>query len=81
VTMSDAIELIYSTDGSRRIVLFRRADGTFGFREEYHYKNDFDTDNVFEGWASLPPHASFYDSLETARREAIYDVSWQANHK
>ena len=53
--MSDVIELIYSKDGSRRIALFQRADGTFGFREESHYTNDFDKDNVFEGWASLPP--------------------------
>jgi hypothetical protein len=78
--MSDAVELIYSKDGSRRIALFQRADGTFGSREEYHYTNDFDKDNVFEGWASLPSYASFYDSLETARREAILGVSWQTGH-
>ena len=80
MTMSDAIELIYSKDGNRRIALFQMTDGAFGFREEYHYTSDFDKDNVFEGWASLPPHASFYDSLETARREAIFGVSWQAVH-
>jgi hypothetical protein len=45
----DPAELICSRGGSGRVALFQRADGTFGFREECHYTNDFDKGNVFKG--------------------------------
>lgn len=74
--MSEALETIYALDGKRRVVIFRRTDGSFSYREEYHYINDYDKDHVFEGWAELPPGKSIYNSLETARREVVAKFSW-----
>jgi hypothetical protein len=38
--MSDIIETIFSSDGKRRVVILCRSDGSFGYREEYDYRND-----------------------------------------
>ena len=77
--MDDALERIYSSDRQRRIVIFRRDDGLFAYREEYHWVNDYDKDKPFEGWAKLPPGRSFFDSLEVARREVAARVPWVAD--
>jgi hypothetical protein len=74
--MSDAIETVYSMDRKRRLVIFRRPDGLFAYREEYHYVNDYDKGNVFEGWAKFPPGKSYFDNIETARREAVSRAPW-----
>ena len=74
--MSEAIEEIYSEDRARRIVLFRRSTGSFGYREEYVFRNDYFPDDVIEGWASIGECASHYDCIETAKADAMVSVSW-----
>jgi hypothetical protein len=67
------METIYNADRKRRIVIFRRESGTYGYREEYHYKNEL---AQAEGWASLGGRACYYEDLETAKREAVENVTW-----
>ncbi len=71
--MSENAEFIYSADGQRRVVILRLAAGQYSYREEYHYHSE-----SAEGWASLGGRASYYDSLETARREVVFNVPWLA---
>ena len=73
--MNETVETLYNDAGTRRVVIFRRPSGTYGYREERHYKND-----VAEGWASLAGRACYWDSLETARREVAVNVPWLAKH-
>jgi hypothetical protein len=69
------VETIYASDRKRRVVIFRRDSGTYGYREEYHYKNDLAR---VEGWASLGGRACYYEDLETAKRELVENVAWLA---
>jgi hypothetical protein len=78
--MSDALETIYSSDRKRRIVIYKRDDGLFAYREEYHWINDYDKDRPFEGWAKLPPGRSYFASLDVARREVIARVGWPVDN-
>lgn len=74
----EPVEIIYSGDRMRRVVIFRRPSGTFGYREERHYKDDLART---EGWASLGGRASCYEDLETAKREVVENVLWLAKQK
>ncbi len=71
----DLIEAIYSEDQKRRVVIFRRASGTYGYREEYNYRNELAQE---EGWASVGGHPCYYESLEIAKREVAENVIWLA---
>ena len=70
---SSPIDTLYSTDGKRRIVIFRRESGTFGYREERYFQNDIANT---EGWASLEGRSCYWDTLETAKREISENVTW-----
>jgi hypothetical protein len=72
------VETIYDTDRKRRVVIFRRDSGSYGYREEYHHKNDL---AEIEGWASLGGRACYYEDLETAKRELVENVPWLAERK
>ena len=69
----ESVETIYDAAQKRRVVIFRRPTGTFGYREERHFKN-----TAAEGWASLGGRACYYEDLETAKREVVENVSWLA---
>ena len=69
------VETIYSEDQKRRIVIFRRQSGTYGYREEYHYKNELAHE---AGWSPLSGRACHYEDLQTAKREVIENVPWLA---
>jgi len=71
----ETVDTLYNDAHNRRVVILRRPTGTYGYREEYHYKNE-----VAEGWASLGGRACYWDSLETARREGAGNVSWLPKH-
>jgi hypothetical protein len=74
--MSEVVDAVYSRDGNRRVLIERRADGAFCYREEYHYKND--QANV-EGWADLGGcYASRFATLEIAMHELPYNFMWIA---
>ena len=69
--MVEPVEFIYSRDRERRVVILRHPSGSYGYKEELHFKNE-----TAEGWAPLYSPPSFYDSLETARREIRHNVPW-----
>ena len=74
--MNETVEEIYSEDKLRRIVIFKRLSGSWGWRAEYFYRNDYFPENVIERWYSLGENASYYDSLETAKAEATAKSDW-----
>jgi 8-oxo-dGTP pyrophosphatase MutT (NUDIX family) len=74
----EPVEIIYAGDRMRRVVIFRRPSGTFGYREERHYKNEL---AGTEAWASVGGHACHYEDLETAKREVVENVPWLAKQK
>jgi hypothetical protein len=70
------IRTLNSTDGRRRILLFRRPDGHFGFEEQYWYE-DFDEGKLIaKGWASPHTPSSIFETLEIAEREAKAHYHW-----
>ena len=75
---NEPVEIIYAADRRRRVVIFRRPSGSYGYREERHYKNDL---AGTEGWASLGGRSSHYEDLETAKREVVENVTWLATPK
>lgn len=72
------VEIIYAADRKRRVVIFRRPSGSYGYREDRQYKNDLAST---EGWASLGGRSSHYEDLETAKREVVENVTWLARPK
>ena len=71
--MIEPVEFIYSRDGKRRIVIFRHASDAYSYKEERHFKNE-----AAEGWAPLYSPPSFYDTLETLKREIRFSIPWLA---
>lgn len=76
--MHKTIEHIYSGDKTRRIAIFRRPSGSFGYQEEYLFRNDYFPDEIVEGWSQLGECASHYDRVETATADAMASVPWVA---
>jgi hypothetical protein len=74
----EPLEIIYADDPERRVVIFKRPLGTYGYRQERHYTND---QAKAEGWASVGGRACYYEDLETARREVVENIPWLAKHK
>jgi hypothetical protein len=74
----EPVEIIYAADRRRRVVIFRRASGSYGYREERYYKNDL---AGTEGWASLGGRSCHYEDLATAKREVVENVTWLATPK
>ena len=74
----ESLELIYAANRLRRVVIFRRPCGSYGYREERYYKNDL---AGTECWASLVGRSSHYEDLETAKREVIENIPWLAQPK
>jgi len=70
----EVVEVIYDPTRNRRAVIFRRSSGTYGYREEKHFKNE-----VAEGWRSLGGRVCHWDMLETAKRELPANVTWLAS--
>lgn len=66
-------ETIYDAAQKRRVVLFRRDDGTFGFQEER-----FSSDPLEQCWLPFVERRSECrcDSLESAMREARGRIDW-----
>jgi hypothetical protein len=68
----EPVEITYAADRTRRVVIFRRPSGSYGYREERHYRNDL---AGTEGWASLGGRSCHYEDLETAKREVVENVT------
>lgn len=75
---SKVIKTLDSTDGRRRILLFQRPNGYFGFVEQYWYENVYEGKLVAEGWASLYTPSSVFETVEVAEREAKALYHWVA---
>ncbi|WP_157256016.1 hypothetical protein [Pelomonas sp. Root1217] len=73
--MNSVVHTIDSSSGKRRLQVVRRADGLFGYQEQYCYTNAL---AGVDRWASLPPTSSLFESLEAAVREAPYLFEWLA---
>ena len=57
---------IYDHDEERRVVIFRRGDGTFFYQEEYFSRHEYEM-----CWVPKKQQAiGFYDCQETALQEA-----------
>jgi hypothetical protein len=66
------IRTITRTDGQRRVDIFRRADGLYGFAEMAHYQNPLGGGS----WAPLLSYATVVDSPDAAEREARASIPW-----
>jgi hypothetical protein len=73
--MNSVVHTIDSSTGKRRLQVMRRADGLFGYQEQYRYANSL---AGVDRWTSLPPTSSLFESLEAAVREAPYHFQWLA---
>jgi hypothetical protein len=72
------VKSIASDDGQRRVDIFKRDDGFFGFVELKHYRRP--KDDVWsppEYWAPVgSPFSSISETLEIAEREAQATIAW-----
>jgi hypothetical protein len=82
--MSDVVlETIERPDGTKRILVVRRADGCHSYRAQFQNdEGEFDatpwpTGYPKEaGWGPPGPYLGIYDSAETAKWEALGNVEW-----
>ena len=66
----EVVKTVHHPDGDRKVEIFRRADGSFGFEAWKFLKDE-------NAWAITGPHSiSFIETLERAEREARERVSW-----
>jgi hypothetical protein len=66
------VKVIYDDSRKRRVFIFQRDDGSFGFCEERWEDNSYGA-----GWIPAGPHSECrVDSLETAIRELKGRVEW-----
>ena len=65
------IQTLLHPDGRRRVDIFQRDDGTFGFEEQQY-------DSQQQAWYPVTNHRSIpiLDSEETARNEAKHRIDW-----
>lgn len=73
--MNNVVHTINSSTGKRRLQVVQRADGLFGYQEQYCYTNAL---AGVERWASLPPTSSLFENLQAAVREAPCHFEWLA---
>ena len=72
------VKSILSADGQRRVDIFKRDDGFFGFVELNHYQRE-EGDNWSSPsyWAPAgPPFQSITETIEIAEREARSTIAW-----
>jgi hypothetical protein len=65
------IKILYDDEGKRRVIIYQRAKGTFGFEKEYFSDDEFE-----HCWMPCGGGFSFCDTFETALREARGRVNW-----
>lgn len=71
--MSETIEsTLYNADRSRRLSVVKRRDGLFCLREELRLVGPDGQDD----WATMYTRPGLYDTVETALREAPFEVTW-----
>ncbi len=71
------VESIYDSVRKRRVVIFQRQDGTFGFVEDRYSDDPYE-----QCWIEQTGYSeSFCDTLETVRREVFGRVRWLAEQQ
>jgi hypothetical protein len=72
------VKSIVSADGQRRVDIFKRDDGFFGFVESKLYqREENDILSPPSYWAPAgPPFESITETLEIAEREARSAIAW-----
>jgi hypothetical protein len=82
------IETIESSDGQRRVLIVRRADGLYSFRLQWREDTNYQGPGVLRwppgyiaepGWWPPGPYLGLYDGLETAIWEAHCRFDWLAS--
>jgi hypothetical protein len=84
--MNSTVRTFESFDGSERVLISRRFDGTYTYQRQWLLaalpSNDPDSPIVDAGekrqqvWGSPGPDCGIYDSAETAESEARQRVRW-----
>jgi hypothetical protein len=74
------VKSIASSDGQRRVDIFKRDDGFFGFVELKHYERRPEEGDIWSPWSYWapvgPPFGSIAETLEIAEREARATIAW-----
>ena len=72
------VKSILGADGQRRVDIFKRDDGFFGFVELKHYqREEGDNWSSRSYWAPVgPPFETITETLEIAEREARSTIAW-----
>jgi hypothetical protein len=71
--MEDRVRIIENPDGSERVVICRRDDGTHSYRRQWADSSILGNDR---GWGQFGPECGIYDSIEMAETEAMQRVPW-----
>ena len=64
--MSAVAKILESRDQRRRVLIVARRDGAFELVVQKWLRNVYQGRLIFEGWVSLPAHASIFESAEIA---------------
>jgi hypothetical protein len=73
---SEPLKILYSTDGKRRLVIYQRSDGSYGWAEEYWFENFYEGELIAKGWACRPIDKSIFETPAIAEREAKARFPW-----
>ena len=68
----ETVKVLDGPDGRYRVVIFRRADGLYGFGEQYLAKSDYAPSR----WVMLLAEKTLCDTAEAAEREARAAFPW-----
>jgi len=68
------VKTLFSPDGRRRVDIYRRDDGLFGFGELARYEGGSLTGDGY--WAPLGAYSTITETAEAAEREARASVAW-----
>ena len=71
--METILQTFYSSDRQRRVVIYGRQNGSFGFREE-----KWGSEPLEQCWLPALTPKSFCDSADTATQEAAGRIPWLA---
>jgi len=79
------VKTFFNHDRTRKVVIFQRPDGTFGFEESKYMDGVEDAfppgiGEIRPYWLPLG-HSSWFDTLEVAVREAKSRVPWLAKQE
>jgi hypothetical protein len=69
--MGNAVDTIYNRDQSRRVVIFRRDDGSFGYEDQFYCD-----ETGYDCWLPWSQPGSRFATQDIAWREALSQGEW-----